>query len=334
MGIFRIAQLPLSVLFLLIIISSVDANISALLPADKRSVITAYVIDGHGNKVVKDKGIIVAVEGVIATDYNLLSKWFEDIENRIVVKTYYGEYIYAGRLIASNRRIGIALFEVQAKNLTAAARLPAGHRITAYIERQLARYRRIIDAERKTAITPPLKPDKQIVVEYPPVKLPKPEKKPEEKIEQKRTYTAYDYFIIAINYENANKYKEAVEAYAMALKMNSDFTEAYINIGLLYFRLGRYSDAVDAYRHALRLKPYSASVYIKLGTAYITLAEYSNALDAFKQAAMIKPYDPAIRFHLAIAYFLNGDRKSAFDEYVRLKRLDKKRALHLFKLIN
>jgi tetratricopeptide (TPR) repeat protein len=247
--------------------------------------------------------------------------------------------MHMGRLIDSNRRIGIALFEVKARNLTA-ARLPAGHRITAYIERQVARYRKIIDAERKAALTR-LQPDKQIVIEYLPVKLPElekhekkiEEKKIEEKIEQKRAYTADDYFMMAIDYENANKYKEAIEAYMMALKMNSDFAEAYINIGLLYYRLGRYSDAVDAYTHAIRLKPHSAFVYNRLGTAYIILAEYSNALDAFKQAAMIDPHNPAVRFNLGIAYFLNGDRTAAFDEYVILKRLDNELARNLFELI-
>lgn len=334
MGIFRIVQKLLAVLFLLVIVSSAYAKISELLPTDKRSAVTVYIIDRNGNKIVKDKGIIVAPDGVIATNYNLISKWFEDVENRIIVKSGDSDYMHMDRLIDSNRRIGIALFEVQARNLTA-ARLPAGHRITAYIERQVARYRKIIDAERKAALTR-LQPDKQTVIEYPPVKLPEPEKhekKIEEKIEQKRAYTADDYFIMAIDYENANKYKEAIEAYMMALKMNSDFAEAYINIGLLYYRLGRYSDAVDAYTHAIRFKPHSASVYSKLGTTYIILAEYSNALAAFKQAAMIDPHNPAVRFNLGIAYFLNGDRTAAFDEYVILKMLDNELARNLFELI-
>jgi len=332
MGIFMIVQQLLAVLFLLVIVSSAHAKISELLPADKRLAVTVYVIDKQGSKVAKDKGIIVAPDGIIATDYNLISKWFEDVENRVIVKTGDGDYIPVSRLINSNRRIGIALFEVKNGNLKA-ARLPAGHRITAYIERQVARYRRIIDDERKTAITR-LLPDKQAVIEYPPIKVLEPEKKHEKKIEQKRVRTADDYFMMAINYENANKYKEAIEAYMMALKMNSDFAEAYINVGLLYYRLGRYSDAVDAYTHAIRLKPRSSSVHSRLGTIYIILAKYSNALDAFKQAAMIDPHDPAIRFNLGIAYFLNGNRPAAFDEYVILKRLDNDRARNLFELIN
>ncbi len=331
MGMFRIIQQLLAVLFLLAIASSAHAKISELLPVDKRSAVTVYVIDREGREVAKDKGIIVAGEGVIATNYKLILKWFKGMENRIVVKTGDSDYIPMGRLIDSNRRIGIALFEVKAGNLTA-ARLPEGHRITAYIQRQVTRYRRIIDAERKTALTR-LQPDKHIVIDYPSVKLPEPEKKIEDKIEQKKVFTANDYFMMAINYENANKYEEAIEAYIMALKMNSDFAEAYINIGLLYYRLGRYSDAINAYTHASQLKPHSASLYIKLGTTYIILAEYSNALNAFKQAAMIDPHNPAIRFNLGIAHFLNGNRTAAFDEYVILKRLDNERAMNLFELI-
>lgn len=335
MGIFRIVQQLLVVLFLLVITPSAYARISELLPVDKRSAVTVYVIDKGGREVAKDKGIIVASEGVIATDYNLILKWFENMDNCVVVKIRDGDYRSMDRLIDVNRRMGIALFEVKAGNLRA-ARLPAGHRIAAYIERQVVRYRRIIDDERKTALMRP-QPDKQAVIERLPVKVLEPEKehekKIEDKVEQKRVFTADDYFMMAINYENANKFKKAIEAYMMALKMNSNFVEAYINIGLLYSRLGKYSEAVNAFTHAIRLKPYSAYVYIKLGTTYIMIGEHSKALNAFKRAVKIDPHSPAIRFNLSIAHFLNGNRTAAFDEYVILKRLDNELAKNLFQLI-
>jgi tetratricopeptide (TPR) repeat protein len=135
-----------------------------------------------------------------------------------------------------------------------------------------------------------------------------------------------DYFTLACNYENSNRYHEAIEAYKQCLQMEPDRLEAYLNLGVVYYKVGKYSDAIEILKQALAVNPYVLPAYNKLGTAYILRGAYSMAIDTFRKAAEIDPDDPTAHFNLGIAYFLTGDKSAAFQEYVTLKDIDKERA--------
>ncbi len=135
-----------------------------------------------------------------------------------------------------------------------------------------------------------------------------------------------DYFTLACNYENSNRYHEAIEAYKQSLQMNPDRMEAYLNLSVVYYKVGKYSDAIEILKQALSVNPYVLPAYNKLGTAYILRGAYSMAIDTFRKAAEIDPNDPTAHFNLGIAYFLSGDKSAAFEEYVTLKDIDKERA--------
>ena len=135
-----------------------------------------------------------------------------------------------------------------------------------------------------------------------------------------------DYFTLACNYENSNRYHEAIEAYKQSLQMNPDRMEAYLNLGVVYYKVGKYSDAIEILKQALSVNPYVLPAYHKLGTAYIIRGAYAMAIDTFRKAAEIDPNDATAHFNLGIAYFLTGDKSAAFEEYVTLKDIDKERA--------
>lgn len=140
-------------------------------------------------------------------------------------------------------------------------------------------------------------------------------------------------FLRGCSYEKSNMYREAIEAYTEALRIKTDYVEAYINLGLAYYKLGRYAEAVDAYKHAIKIKPGALSVYNKMGAAYIILGEYSLALDAFKQSIKIDPNNSETHFNLGVAFVIIGDRNGAVEEYITLKKLDRERADKLLDLI-
>jgi len=140
-------------------------------------------------------------------------------------------------------------------------------------------------------------------------------------------------FLRGVSYEKSGMYEEAIAAYARALGINANYSDACVNLGLVYYRLGRYSKAVDAYKDAIRINPAIPSVYNKLGAAYIILGEYPLALDAFKQAITIDPRSSDTHFNLGVAFILSGDKNGALEQYILLKELDKNQAEKLLNLI-
>ncbi len=140
-------------------------------------------------------------------------------------------------------------------------------------------------------------------------------------------------FLRGCSYDKSNMYKDAVEAYRLAIGIKPDYAEAYVNLGLDYYRLGRYSDAADAYEQAIKIKPDTPSAYSKLGAAFIILGKYSMALDAFRRSLKIDPKNSETHFDLGVASIIAGDKNGAIEEYIILKELDKNRADKLLDLI-
>jgi len=160
----------------------------------------------------------------------------------------------------------------------------------------------------------------------PPVIKPLPEKK-------EQPLDARGHFLRGCSYHELGMYTEALKHYQDAVKLNPDFTEAFMNLGIVYYQLGKYSEAINAYEKALSLNPSSPSLYNKLGSAYIIRGNYTKALNSFKKATDIEPANPVSHYNLGIAYYLNGDRDAAFKEYSVLKELDMERAKSLLNLI-
>lgn len=162
--------------------------------------------------------------------------------------------------------------------------------------------------------------------------IPPPGREPLPELKEKPV-DARDYFLRGCSYLELGMYSEAVKYYQKAIKLESDFLEAFINLGVAYYQLGKYSKAIDAYEKALYLDPHSSSIYNKLGSAYIIHGRFSKALDSFKKATEIEPKNPVSHYNLGIAYYLNGERDAAFKEYAILKELDLERAKSLLNLI-
>lgn len=162
--------------------------------------------------------------------------------------------------------------------------------------------------------------------------IPPPDREPLPELKEKPV-DARDYFLRGCSYLELGMYSEAVKYYQKAIKLESDFLEAFINLGVAYYQLGKYSKAIDAYEKAVYLDPHSSSIYNKLGSAYIIHGRFSKALDSFKKATEIEPKNPVSHYNLGIAYYLNGERDAAFKQYAILKALDLERAKSLLNLI-
>jgi general transcriptional corepressor CYC8 len=62
------------------------------------------------------------------------------------------------------------------------------------------------------------------------------------------------------------KFPKAYEAYQQAVYRDGRNPTFWCSIGVLYYQINQYRDALDAYSRAIRLNPYISEVWYDLGT--------------------------------------------------------------------
>src|SRR5207253_4115944 len=100
---------------------------------------------------------------------------------------------------------------------------------------------------------------------------------------------------------DAGKYDQAAQSYQQAIKLRTDYADAYLNLGETYFNLGRYDEAIAADNKAISLKSDWAEAYRALGIAYLNAKDSSNAVTALKRAHELNSADAETRSSLSLA---------------------------------
>ncbi len=67
-------------------------------------------------------------------------------------------------------------------------------------------------------------------------------------------------------YMQMGKHPKAYEAYQQAVYRDGRNPTFWCSIGVLYYQIQQYRDALDAYSRAIRLNPYISEVWYDLGT--------------------------------------------------------------------
>jgi len=85
------------------------------------------------------------------------------------------------------------------------------------------------------------------------------------------------YFEKGINFQNSGNYVEASRAYRKAVKIDSNYAEAWSNLGYSYRKQGNYKKAIKAYKKAIKINPRLAEAHEYLGEAYAELGKFDLA---------------------------------------------------------
>ena len=116
------------------------------------------------------------------------------------------------------------------------------------------------------------------------------------------------------------KYSKAYEAYQQAVYRDGRNPTFWCSIGVLYYQINQYRDALDAYSRAIRLNPYISEVWYDLGTlvSFDQVYQYpyhetnfnvqyescnnqtADALDAYQRAAELDPNNVHIKARLQL----------------------------------
>jgi tetratricopeptide (TPR) repeat protein len=119
-----------------------------------------------------------------------------------------------------------------------------------------------------------------------------------------------------------NHTPEAVREYEHVIRLQSDYEEAYDNLGNILLQLGRTDEARERFESALRLKPDSPEAHHNLANALVKLGRPDDAIAQYKEAERLKPGSPVIHYNLAYTLLQAGRSPEAEVEYREALRLN------------
>lgn len=126
-----------------------------------------------------------------------------------------------------------------------------------------------------------------------------------------------------------NRDRAAAEAFEQALRLQPEFPEVRLRLGLAYTALDRkeeaemqFEAAVKQYKDLLRRQPEDADAHFNLGVAYDKLGKLDDALKAHKQAVRFAPDDSGKQYELGLALTKLAQYKEAVAALERAINLD------------
>jgi Flp pilus assembly protein TadD len=85
------------------------------------------------------------------------------------------------------------------------------------------------------------------------------------------------------------RYGEAEHHWRSALSMQSDYIDAYNDLGILFKRLQRFDESESMYIHAISLAPCDAKLYNNLANLFRETRCFEKAEDGYKKALQLHP---------------------------------------------
>ena len=89
--------------------------------------------------------------------------------------------------------------------------------------------------------------------------------------------------------EHLEQYKEAREHLLRAIRMDPDYSQAQMQLGLVCIKLNRYKDAIRAFKEVLRRDKDNKQAHYQLGFTYAMIQDYESARRHYRYLKHIDP---------------------------------------------
>lgn len=120
----------------------------------------------------------------------------------------------------------------------------------------------------------------------------------------------YGQYYSGLDLINRHKDDEAIGYFQNCLKIDSNFTQAYYQLGLIYSRSKNYPLAEQMYNAADKLSPFNDDIYFGIISNYTAQGNYQKAKDVGFTILAHNPLDNKILSELGSVYY---DRKDRFE---------------------
>lgn len=97
---------------------------------------------------------------------------------------------------------------------------------------------------------------------------------------------------LALIYSELKKWKEAVEAFGVVIKLDASRADAYFRLSLAAYAIREYVKSIEALKSFLKLSPSNYSAYYNLGLSYYNNRNYAEASESFRRAKLFLPEGP------------------------------------------
>lgn len=130
------------------------------------------------------------------------------------------------------------------------------------------------------------------------------------------------YLDLAMEYESANDYKEALLVLKEAIKYNPKNEGAIYEIAYCYDQIGDYEKAIKCYSDFIDENPYSYTAWYNLGNAYSKLEDFEKAVWAYDYCILINDDFGPVHFNIGNAYLSLDKYEQSIDSFNRCMELD------------
>ncbi|MFN8575663.1 MAG: tetratricopeptide repeat protein [Candidatus Sericytochromatia bacterium] len=128
------------------------------------------------------------------------------------------------------------------------------------------------------------------------------------------------------------RYKEAINYFNKAIKLNNENSIYHYNVGMSYVKMSNDKEAFYAFKRAIYVNPNVDKYYHKLGNLYYSHQKYEQAIVEYNNVLKLNDRYPEAYYNLGLSYKELQDYNkslSYFQKYLKLKPSDKK-ALNLY----
>ncbi|MDB9482653.1 tetratricopeptide repeat protein [Dolichospermum circinale CS-537/05] len=125
-------------------------------------------------------------------------------------------------------------------------------------------------------------------------------------------------------HRNLKNYKQAINDYTQAIKIDPKNPTYYRDRGLTYFQLKDYKQAINDYTQAIKLKPDYPEAYTNLGIVSYEMGEVETAINHWRNAIKINSNFAEAHLALGVALYEKGDQEAGLKSAEMALKLDKR----------
>lgn len=120
--------------------------------------------------------------------------------------------------------------------------------------------------------------------------------------------------------------EKAMQYFKRVVALDSKYSEAYNNIGVLHSQNGRFKEAIDAFNQALSnpLYKFPERGYYNLGNAYYRIGQYDNAIKSFQTSIRLVPTFSLPYYGLSLTLNKKGNYGAASSMLMQAIALDER----------
>ncbi len=138
--------------------------------------------------------------------------------------------------------------------------------------------------------------------------------------------------LLGVTHHKQSRFSEAIREFKKSLKVNSDFTEASLNLSVLLCDLGQYEEARSIFEQAFsQVRPGQkvpdlilgriANHHVTAARSYEQSSMTQDAINEYRKALSIYPKMPDVRLDLGRLYLRSGHPDKAFQEFTEILKV-------------